>query len=352
VIASATRSWGDTNRDFYPNCDLKNPATNGECGPLNPGTFGTLQIRTTPDPDWIKGFGKRDYNWRTSVGVDRQLWSGTALSVGYYRATYGNFTATDNTLVTPEDYDPYCVTAPTDPRLGAISGSEVCGLYDIKPALFGQVNNVVGLASKFGKQTDTYNGFDVNVAARVHNANLSGGWNIGNSFATGNVAGITFGSTNSCFVVDSPQQLFNCKSGNPYQNRFKLNGSAPLPGDVQVAVVYQNLPGAPYTALTTYTSAQIAPSLNRSLAGNTSTVTIDLLAPGSAYLSDRVSQLDVRTSKLFRIGGRRVQANFDLFNILNNRATVSVNGTSGNSWLVPTAVLDGRMAKFSAQIDF
>ena len=46
---------------------------------------------------------------------------------------------TDNQLVTPADYDPYCVTAPVDTRLPGGGGYQVCGLYDIKPAKFGQV---------------------------------------------------------------------------------------------------------------------------------------------------------------------------------------------------------------------
>lgn len=352
VIASATRSWSDTNGNFIPDCTLTDVASNGECGPLNPGTFGTLQIRNVPDPDWIRGWGKRDYNWRTSLTLDHQVSDGAALNVGYFRTWYGNQIVTDNLLTTPADFDSYCVTAPVDTRLGELSGSQICGLYDIKPALFGQVNNVVGLASNFGKATDVYNGVDFNALLRVHRANFSGGWNIGNTFTSGNVNGVTFAKTKSCFVVDSPQQLFNCESGNPYQNRFKLNGSVLLARDVQVAFVYQNLPGAPYTALTTFTAAQIAPSLGRNLAGNTPNIQIDLLPAGSGYLDDRINQLDLRASKILRVYGSRLQANFDVFNIFNANTIVGVNGTVGPNWLVPTAILDGRLMKFSFQVDF
>ena len=45
--------------------------------------------------------------------------------------------------MTPADYDPYCVTAPVDSRLpGSVSGKQFCGLYDINPAKFGQVNKL------------------------------------------------------------------------------------------------------------------------------------------------------------------------------------------------------------------
>lgn len=353
VVSSTTRSWSDANRDFFPNCNLLNPAANDECGAMANSAFGTVQLNTTPDPNWISGFGKRDYNWRASLSLDRELWPGAALNVGYYRAWYGNFTATNNTLVTPTDYDPYCVTAPVDSRLGSISGSQICGLYDIKPTQFGKVSNLVTLASSFGTQTDVYNGADVNFALRVlHRVTLAGGWNVGNSFATGNVAGVTFGAANACFVVDSPQQLYNCKSGNPYQSRIKLNGSVPLPGDLQFAFVYQNLPGSPYSASTTFTTAQIAPSLGRPLAGSTANVTIDLLPAGSGYLADRISQLDLRGSKILRTVGKRMQVNFDVYNVFNTSTILTVNSTVGPTWLTPTAILDGRMAKLSFQIDF
>jgi hypothetical protein len=119
-----------------------------------------------------------------------------------------------------------------------------------------------------------------------------------------------------------------------------------------VAFVYQNLPGAPYTALTTFTNAQIAPSLRRNLAGNTQNVTFDLLPPGSAYLDERINQLDLRASKILRLNGYRVQANFDVYNVFNANTIVGVNGTVGPNWLVPTAILDARLIKFGFQVDF
>ncbi|PYR30644.1 MAG: hypothetical protein DMF90_27175, partial [Acidobacteria bacterium] len=61
IISSANRSWNDLpgvatrvtgvlgNGNFIPDCDLTNPASNGECGPL-PRTFGQAVSATTYDP--------------------------------------------------------------------------------------------------------------------------------------------------------------------------------------------------------------------------------------------------------------------------------------------------------------
>jgi len=275
AVTSTNRSWTDNNGDFYPNCDLRNAESNGECGPMANQAFGGVQIRTRPDPDWIRGWGKRPYNWQVSTSVDRELVPGVAINAGFFRTWFGNFAVTDNQLVTPADFDPYCIPAPTDSRLPSnVSGQQLCGFYDIKPALFGQVDNVVTSASKYGKWTESYNGVDFNVNARLpHGARIGGGWNIGNSVSL--PPGMTFISSRQsrCFVVDSPQELNyplslhsaspgfanGCETANTYEQRFKLNGSYPLPWNLLVAAVFQDLPGAYYSSFYTATNAQIAP---------------------------------------------------------------------------------------------
>ena len=79
-----------------------------------------------------------------------------ALMAGYFRRWYGNFSVTQNLAVTAADLTPYCITAPLDPRLPGGGGNQICGNYDINPTAFGQVNNLVTLASNFGKQTEVY----------------------------------------------------------------------------------------------------------------------------------------------------------------------------------------------------
>ena len=122
--------------------------------------FGGLVVTNTPDPDWVTGWGKRPYMWQTGVAVDREVTSNIQVSLGYYHTTYGNFYVLDNTLVAPTDYSQYCVTAPTDPRLGSVSGQQLCGLYDLNPNKFGQNQSIVTTVSNYGKQTEIYDGVD------------------------------------------------------------------------------------------------------------------------------------------------------------------------------------------------
>lgn len=360
AVTNTTRAWTDANGNFLPDCDLLNTGANGECGAMANANFGRLVRTTVPDPDMIEGWGKRGYSWQTSIAIDRQLLDGLSVSAGYYRTWYGNFLAVDNLAITPDDYSPYCVDVPNDPRLPSnVRGQQLCGLYDINPGKFGQVDNLVTFASNYGKQRDVYNGVDLTFQARVKGHTASGGWNIGNSVQLGTAAGGSVSSsTDRCFVVDSPQDLFRCKVNNPYQSRFKINWSYLLPWhDVQLAVVFQNNPGPQYTANIAFPNAAIQPSLGRPLSGGTRSVTIDVAEPFSLF-GPRISQLDVRTTKILRLpGGQRFQFNFDLYNALNANAVINFFGTytladGGARWRTPTQILDGRLAKFSVQFDF
>ena len=362
TVSSTTRSWNDANKDLVPDCNLRDPLSNGECGPMANKAFGGEQIRTTPDPDLITGWGKRPFSWNSSVSVDHQLTKGIGISAGYCHTVYGGFQTTRNTAVDPSDYDPYYFIAPVDPNLPpSISGQVITGLYDIRPEKYGSVNNVVTLASKYGKMTEIYNGADVNFTARLpHSIMASGGFNIGNSLSTLTTwPPNTSSKVNQCFIVNSPQDLYNCETGNPYQKQFKMNASIPLPWDMQTAVVYQNLPAPGYEANYTVSKNDIkglvdrTTGLPRSLSGGASSVTVDIVQPLSQFLDFRIQQVDVRWSKLFHLqGSKKFQFNFDIYNMLNNASTLWVNNTVGSKWLNPQATLNARLFKFSLQYDF
>jgi hypothetical protein len=356
AVASTTRSWNDANGNRLPDCDLRATGANGECGAMANANFGRTVPTATPDPDWVTGWGKRGYNWQFALAVDRQITDGLSITAGYYRTWYGNQIVVDNLLVGPEDYSPYCVTVPTDPRLQK-SGQQLCGLYDLNPNKVGQVDQLVTLAKNFGDPRDVYNGGDLTFQYRRGRLNAGGGWNIGNSIQTGVAAGGNVNnSSESCFIVDTPQDLFNCKVNNPYQSRVKLNGSYSIPWqDIQVALVYQNNPGPGYTTNITYGNAQIAPTLGRNLSVG-ATRTIQVADPNTLFGS-RIPQLDIRASKFVRFGSRRVQLNADLYNVANSNHVIDYFPTynladQGATWKRPTQVFDGRLAKFSVQFDF
>ena len=125
--ASTTRTWND-NGNYVPDCDLRNPVANGECGPWSDLSFGQVRAGSTRRAaDALGGFNRQDYNWQGSVLLQHELRPNVALNVGYFRTWYGNFLVTDNQALTTADYDPFCVTVPTDSRLPGGGGNQICG---------------------------------------------------------------------------------------------------------------------------------------------------------------------------------------------------------------------------------
>ena len=49
----------------------------------------------------------------------------------------------DNLNVASTDYSPYCLTLPADTRLPGGGGNQVCGLYNINPNKFGDTSNIL-----------------------------------------------------------------------------------------------------------------------------------------------------------------------------------------------------------------
>ena len=257
---------------------------------------------------------------------------------GYFRRTWARFTATDNLLTTPADYDPYCTLAPVDSRLPGGGGYEICGLYDLKQDLFGKVSSVTTLADNFGEQTEIYQGLDLTVNGRLEKMTITGGVNLGRT------------ATNDCEIItDSPQKQFCDQTPPFFQPDLKLSASRELPWDMQVSATLQSSPGPPITASYTIRSNQTI-GLGRPLSGGTAVVA--LIEPGTTF-NDRYTQLDARLTKSLRLATRtRLRLMADVYNLFNSATSLSHNNTFGGQWLRPQTLMPGRFVKFGAQVDF
>src|SRR5581483_11051077 len=214
--------------------------------------FGTVVQNTHYDPKYLNGWGKRGYNWQGSAVVQQELRPGLAVTVGYYRTSNGNQTVTDNLAVTPADYDPYCITVPTDTRLPN-SGQPLCGLYDVSVAKRSSVDNLVTLLKNYGHYSSIFNGVDVGFRAQVGTGFIQGGVSTGQTV------------TDNCATVDSPSKLF-CKTTTPFkgQTQVKLNGSQKLPWGFNISCIFQNLSAPSNDASYVATNAEVV-GLGRNL---------------------------------------------------------------------------------------
>ncbi|PYR29141.1 MAG: hypothetical protein DMF98_00845, partial [Acidobacteria bacterium] len=381
---STTRTWSDTTypvgdarrENYIPDCDLMNPAPNGECGQWSDLSFGQVSTgNTRRAADALSGFNRQNYNWQGSVSVQHQLRRNMGLTVAYFRTWYGGFLAVDNQSVTPADYDPFCITAPVDPRLPtSVSGQQFCGIYDVKPVKFGQIDNLVTQASHYGEQSEVFTGIDVLINARFgHGGQIQGGLGTGRTVL------------DNCFSVDSPSTLVAgqpvavagvlmiptqdarpgfCRVSQPWgaATQVKFSAVYPLPWASQISATYQNAPGFPIAASYVASNAEIKPSLGRNLAACPSqtaatcnqTVTIDLI-PVNTLFDDRIQQLDLRVSRTFSMGRAKVQGNVDIYNVFNASTILNEQtrySTQNNQWLNAIQIMGARLLKLSAQLTF
>ena len=352
IAQSATRTWTDTDGDFVPDCVLTDPQLNGECGRISNLNLGSLVAGPAWADELVTGFGVSPFSWQGSVIVQHELMSNVGVNFGYYRTWFGNFRATDNLAVTPADYSPYCVTAPADARLPGGGGNRLCGLYDVNPDKFGLVNSLIVPASRFGDPSDIYNGLEFGVSTRWGNGRLlQGGVSLGRSIE------------NNCYTVDSPQQERPgfCRVVLPWSRTLqtKLAGIYPLPGGLQASATLQNylpmsvsLTGTNIVGATrVFTNAEIQ-GLGRNLAsGAAGTVSVPLV-PSNTIYQKRLTQLDLRLTKTLRLGGLRLQAMADCYNVFNVANILEMNQSYGATWLRPLTLLGGRLIKFGTQLDW
>jgi hypothetical protein len=134
----------------------------------------------------------------------------------------------------------------------------------------------------------------------------------------------------------------------------------PLPWDFETSAIFQNSPGIPITASYVITNAQVREQLGRNLAACPSQLTATCnatvrteLVPPNTMFEARLTQLDMRVSRLFRLGGTtRVRGSLDVYNVFNENSVLAMTPVYGPRWQNAAQILSARLLRVSAQIDF
>src|SRR5215471_16078724 len=207
VVNTLQRSWTDTNADRHVDCNLMNPANNGECGAFtfgfndlahfgqDPGTVGltTVQCGRTDagisalaqsycsqyGQNVLNGWGERRGEWQFDLGVQREILPRLTGELIYHRRVYTNLSMSDGLTIGcdrfggPTDfatcnqallnysnpsYDFFSVQAPVDPKLPGGGGYMVTGLSDLHTFALAPVT-----VQTYSNQLKyVWNGFDTN----------------------------------------------------------------------------------------------------------------------------------------------------------------------------------------------
>ena len=240
---------------------------------------------------------------------------------------------------------------------------------------------------------DRFTGFELSMNARMPGGGvLFGGWN---TETPGR--GESAGTRDSCAQVlaegDNPNGLRFCDEfllPRYWRNEFKISGAQPLPWDLQLAGSYQVYPGvgmaerirvdrrgsttnhliyqAPwYDATNCFDPCVIGGRFVSSSAGGTtqlgtSTTGIDitLLPDDTVKYRPNWTQFDMSIARIFNIGGWRLDARFEGFNIFNEgverEGNLSSRGNAlfqqNNRFEDATVVGFGRVVRISATARF
>ena len=361
TTTSTTRSWTDTNKDFVANCDLANPAKNGECGAMTDQNLGKEVFTRNYDPNFVTGFGNRQYNWGLGVSVQQEVLARVSVNVGYFRNWWGNWYVVDNRSTTLADYTPFSIVAPVDARLPGGGGQTIGGLYNLVLAKVGFVDELAQSASNFGKQIENWQGVDFGFVARLRNGiTVQGGTSTGRRLSDScpvKAAMPELGTgptgTNTSIAGGSLTNPY-CRVVEPYQTQIRGLATYTIPKvDVQVSGTWQSNPGPDLSANYNVPNAEAKKSLGRDLSGGAANVTVNLIPPRTLY-ADRRNNFDFRVAKIFRYGRTRTQVGLDIYNATNTDVVTSYNETfvPGGAWLTPTGIRPARYVKANVQFDF
>ncbi len=374
---SDTRPWTDLDGNGLPldaNGNIQfNELSNSTATP----TFGRNVSTTSYDPDVLNGWGKRPYNMEYTIAAQHQLASRVSLNGGYYRRTFGNQTFEDDVRFDANDYDSFCIQAPVDPRLPGGGGYQVCGVQDLKPAVFAQqrpASTLIRFSDDFGGETNIYQGYDINIEGRFRNgAFLKAG--IGATSRTFDncnllqagidattVTAVTAATVSTQGSETYPDGGRQCHREYPYRPDMKLSGSYLLPWSIQLAGTYQFSRGVqtggagPTIAASWAIPSALAPSVGARTWTGVGSRTVQLIQEGQFYGDHNLSQLDLRVGKRFDMGQYRLRVDFDVYNVFNSSWPYTVNAAystaSTSTWQRPTNVLQSRFFKLGGQISF
>ena len=321
VFSTDVRTWRDLNGD-----DI---AQEVELGPSTNRTFGQRRD-VNPDDDL-----RRPYTWLYNVGVQRQLWSNTSVSVAYNRRTFRRLFITDNLATVQGDYT--LINVP-DPR----GNGKTVPIYNLNPAKLGLIQE---LDTNSDSNQQTYNGVDFSFALRgPGGASVTAGTSTGRLVTNNCQVDDPNGALVTGFVANSLRFCDQTQLDIPFLTTFKVVGNYPAPYGIRLAVVFQSLPGNA-RPINYSVGRAIVPTLTQA------SVNVQLDPTGESYF-DRINQFDVSVGREFVFGNTRLTPKLNLYNLLNVNPILNEITTFGSSLGRPTSVLPARVIHINMIVKF
>jgi hypothetical protein len=385
------RNWTDANGDKVVDCNILNPAANGECAAtsgLNLNFGQPLSTGSVGD-DILGGWGVRQADHQIGLQLAQQLLPRVSATVGYNRRWWKNYTATDNIRTTPEDFEKVTITAPQDSRLPGGGGYPI-SFYTLSPAGGAKGSfTEVHLDKFYGAERDRYwQGVDVDVNARLRGnlfiqAGTTTGRQTNDTCELTAIIGAGVGALTPppvgqpTPVADNPDPR-NCRSVDPWETTLRGSASWTVPKvDVLISATMRSQPKVQLNATMLVPNSIIAAQLGHLPSGAAATGTtlvsiVDYATAGTSnagqggdnrlYADNRRNQIDMRFAKIIRLNQRRLDVGVDVQNLLNANYGLMSNsydssyGTYGAAasptFLHPTSIITPRFVRLNFTFNF
>jgi hypothetical protein len=364
IVRTAARNWTDSNNNRVVDCEVLNFDANGECLAVtgNDRNFGGVSGNVTQvNQETLRGWNVRQSDWQWGVTLQQELIPRVSAELAYNRRWFLGAKVTDNRLRGPEDYEPFTIVAPQDPRLPNGGGYPIALLMVSADAANRGAQNYVTFEEDFGPaQTNYWHGVDFTLSARLRQ-----GLTLQIGTQTGRAVQDTCETDRNIDGGGNIKDLRSCRDVDPFQTTIRGLASYTIPKvDVLVSGTIRSQPALERSATWAVPNSVILASLGRlppggALTGNT---TINILDSEHLLFADnRRTQIDMRIAKIFRFVGRRADLGLDLGNLLNTNYTTAYENTYqysagntslGGTWNNPTAIYSPRFVRWNLTVDF
>ena len=389
------RGWNATvaaggNGDLVVNCDLTNPAANGECaaatGPAV--NFGKAGLAQEVNPAVLKGWGVRPHDWQYTFTVQQELLPRIAADVSFTHRSFHGFFVTDDLnrrdLGVASYYETYTLTAPSDSRLAGGGGYPITVYIPTVAANAVAPRLYLTKESEFGEERKSvWDGFDLTLNARLgHGITGQIGTTTGRALVDTCAVASKYNNVQTTVAAGLTQTTIGpdprgCHNEEPWQTTVRGLASYTVPFvDVLVSATVRSQPplqiagnsqpvfhGAPSAAWSVPNSVIIAalghghPSLTAT--GNTTIQLAD--NEHRVYADERRTQMDLRVAKVLRFGRTRTDVGVDVNNVFNTNYATGFNTTytygTDNAprpagWATPTAIYNPRFVRANLTVNF